>query len=111
MANTGKSLDDLINEVYDIVGPFKYSRDDLHLTEEKKQEIIKACETEQYKMFGEHKIDHIENIDGFKFFFDKGEWVMIRPSGTEPVLRVYCEAESYNGVDELLSAVRDTILS
>ena len=36
---------------------------------------------------------------------------MIRPSGTEPVLRVYCEAESYSGVDKLLSAAKETILS
>ena len=62
MAKTGKSLEELINEVYDIVGPFKYSRDDLHLTESKKQDIIKACESEQYTMFGEHKIDYIESI-------------------------------------------------
>ena len=51
------------------------------------------------------------SVDGFKFFFDKGEWIMIRPSGTEPVLRVYCEAESYSGVDKLLSAAKETILS
>ena len=47
----------------------------------------------------------------YKYFFDKGEWIMIRPSGTEPVLRVYCEAENYDKVSVLLEAVKETILS
>ena len=111
MAKTGKSLDNLIDEVYEIVGSFKYSRDDLHLTEEKKQSIIKDCEENSFKYFGSHKVQEVARIDGYKYFFDKGEWIMIRPSGTEPVLRVYCEAENYDKVSVLLEAVKETILS
>lgn len=111
MAKTGKTLDQLIQEVYEIVGSFKYSRDDLHLTENKKQEIIEACKSEQFKSFGDHKVNDLATIDGFKYFFDNDEWIMIRPSGTEPVLRVYCEAESYARVTLLLEAVKEEILN
>jgi hypothetical protein len=43
MAKSGKSLDDLIAEVYAIVGPFKYERNDLHISEALKQEVLKSC--------------------------------------------------------------------
>jgi phosphomannomutase len=111
MAKTGKTLDELISEVYEIVGSFKYSRDDLHLTENKKQEIIEACKNEKFQAFGMHQVNRLATIDGFKYHFDNDEWIMIRPSGTEPVLRVYCEAESYERVSLLLSAVKETILN
>jgi phosphomannomutase len=40
--------------------------------------------------------------DGFKFLFENGDWLLIRPSGTEPVLRLYCEASTLDQVDRLL---------
>jgi phosphomannomutase len=42
--------------------------------------------------------------DGFKFIFENGDWLLIRPSGTEPVLRLYSEASAANQVDRLLRA-------
>lgn len=110
MAKTGKSINELIQEVYDIIGSFSYSRDDLHITEELKQSIIQNCKDGKYDAFGEYKIQETRTIDGFKFFISDDEWVMIRPSGTEPVLRVYCEAENAQKVRKVLNTVRETIL-
>lgn len=110
MAKTGKSIDDLIQEVYDIIGSFSYSRDDLHLTESKKQEVIVKCKEGFFKNFGPYEINETRTTDGYKFFISQEEWVMIRPSGTEPVLRVYCEAESGTKVREILDIVGAEIL-
>jgi phosphomannomutase len=111
MAKTGKSLGDLIEEVYDIVGPFAFERIDLHLNESKKLSIVENCKSGLYKNFGDLEIHKIEDIDGYKFYFDEDRWVMIRPSGTEPVLRTYCEASTQDECFELLEKVHKVLLS
>lgn len=109
MAKSGKSLDDLINEVYEIVGPFKFERNDLHITEELKSTIVENCKAGKYTSFGDYKVREVGTIDGFKFFLDDDRWVMIRPSGTEPVLRTYAEAPTLEEVRKILKVTEETI--
>lgn len=109
MAKSGKKLDDLIQEVYDIVGSFKFERNDLHITENLKLAIIDACKEGKYEAFGNYHVNEVQTIDGFKYFFDDSRWMMIRPSGTEPVLRTYAEAPSIEEVREILKMTEDTI--
>jgi phosphomannomutase len=111
MAKSGKTLDDLIREVYEIVGPFKFERSDLHITEELKQKIVANCKADHYKSFGEYQVKEVGTIDGFKYFFDENRWVMIRPSGTEPVLRTYAEAPTMEEVRKILQVTKETICS
>lgn len=109
MAKSGKSLDDLIDEVYEIVGPFKFERNDLHISEELKHKVIENCKNDVYKNFGDYKVREVGIIDGFKYFFDDDRWVMIRPSGTEPVLRTYAEAPKLEEVRKILRITEDMI--
>lgn len=109
MAKSGKTLDKLIDEVYEIVGEFKFERSDLHITEEMKQTIIANCKADNYKSFGKYKVQEVKTIDGFKYFFDENRWLMIRPSGTEPVLRTYAEAPTLEEVREILKVTEETI--
>ena len=109
MAKSGKTLDDLIDEVYEIVGSFKFERNDLHITDELKQDIIGKCQNNEITKFGEYSVDRVETIDGFKFFFDDDRWLMIRPSGTEPVLRTYAEAPTLDEVRKILKITEDQI--
>jgi phosphomannomutase len=109
MAKSGKTLDDLIDEVYEIVGSFKFERSDLHITETLKQSIIQNCKDGKYTHFGRYHVREVGTIDGFKFFFDDDRWVMIRPSGTEPVLRTYAEAPTMEEVREILKITEETI--
>lgn len=106
MAKTGKSIEELIQEVYDLVGPFAYDRDDVHVKEERKLAIIQECQTAPYQQFGEYKIERVETVDGFKFIIDEDRWVLIRPSGTEPVLRVYAQAPDLAECRQILNATR-----
>lgn len=109
MAKSGKTLDELIEEVYEIVGSFKFERSDLHITEELKQQIIRNCQDGNYKSFGKYNISDVKTIDGFKYFFDNERWVMIRPSGTEPVLRVYAEAPTLDEARVILKETEQAI--
>ena len=111
MAKTGKSLDALIQEVYDVVGSFAMGRIDLHITEEIKQKVLLNCKNGVYKTFGSYTIVQIETIDGFKFHLGNGNWVMIRASGTEPVLRVYSESNTQDNAEKILEACKQTILA
>jgi phosphomannomutase len=111
MAATGSSLSGLVQEIYDVVGEFVVERYDLKVTEEKKQDIISKCKSGGYASFGSLKVVRTEDLDGFKFFFEDDTWVMIRPSGTEPVLRVYCEAPTSADSFKILDIVKGILLS
>ena len=111
MAKTGKSLKELVQDVYELIGAFSSSRDDLHIKEEEKQSIIKMCNENPYQSFGNYEVKELETIDGFKFILSDDEWVMIRPSGTEPVLRVYAQAPDAQKVRSILDATRETLLN
>ena len=109
MAKSGKSLENLIQEIYDLVGEFKYWRDDLHLDEALKQEIVENCKSGYYTEFGPYKVEKIDTTDGYKFFLGDDQWMMIRPSGTEPVLRCYAESKDLAGALRILEACKSTI--
>lgn len=111
MAKSGKSLRELIQEVYDIVGPFSFERNDLHIKEDIKQKVLENCREGNYKAFGKYKITTIEDMDGYKYFFENGDWLMIRASGTEPVLRTYAESATKAGAFDILEAAKNTLLN
>jgi len=110
MAKTGKSLDDLIQDVYNTVGTFALERYDLHIDETLKQRIVKNCNDGYYISFGNYNIIKAETIDGFKYHLGKDKWVMIRASGTEPVLRIYAEAPNYAEAVKILNETKEDVL-
>ncbi len=112
MAKSGKKLTELIREVYDIVGAFSFERNDMHLKEDVKVRIVNNTAKDAYKSFGKYKVKRVENTDGYKYFFDDNndEWLLIRASGTEPVLRTYAESATRDGAFAILKAAEQTLL-
>lgn len=110
MAKSGKSLEDLIDEVYEITGPFALDRYDLQLSQEQKDKVVDKCATDSYTSFGPYAFFGTEKLDGYKYDLGQGRSVMIRPSGTEPVLRVYAEASNQQEVIKILESAKKVIL-
>jgi phosphomannomutase len=100
MAKRKKKLSELVEELEDEFGVHRYRRRDVRTTEKIKQDILKAC-AKKPKQLGRYQVTSIDTTDGYKFFVEKG-WLLIRASGTEPLLRYYAEADSMNKVNELL---------
>jgi len=109
MAKSGKTLEQLIDEVYGIVGPFKYERSDLHISEALKQRVLADAASDKNKSFGPYAVRRLETIDGWKYHFDNDQWLMIRASGTEPVLRTYAESDTLENARKILAACKETI--
>ena len=107
MAMSGKGLRELLNETMDEIGHFFYRRIDLHIEQSAKERLIDRLANEPPRSIAGHTVTGTNFRDGFKFLFGDGAWLLIRPSGTEPVLRVYSEANAPQTVEALLTAGRE----
>jgi phosphomannomutase/NDP-sugar pyrophosphorylase family protein len=104
MAMTGKKLEELIDEIMEEIGPHEYGRIDLHPEPHHMHTIISSLQSlYPYEIAGEH-VAEVSRKDGTKVSFEDGSWLLLRPSGTEPVVRVYAEASSQQRVKTLLDA-------
>jgi phosphomannomutase len=105
MASRKKKLSELVAEVMDEFGWHYFNRYDAHLTEKEKRRIL-AYYTKGPKQIAGLPVQRIETKDGFKLFVKNG-WVLVRASGTEPLIRFYAEAETPETVEILLRAARE----
>jgi phosphomannomutase len=110
MAKEGKTLGQLVAELQQKYGAHYYGRRDLRLTEEVKRSAL-ARAAARPATIGVYKVLRTEDLDGFKFFLDAPApnngaeaWLLLRGSGTEPLLRVYCEAAAPETVTAILDA-------
>ncbi|MFC2112609.1 phosphoglucomutase/phosphomannomutase family protein [Bacteroidota bacterium] len=109
MAETEKSLDEILDEIVKITGAFHCMRRDIEIPKDKRGKIMDICYKGEIESFGSFKVSRVEALDGIKFFLSKDEWVMIRASGTEPLLRTYAEAATREKAEEILDAAGKTI--
>jgi phosphomannomutase len=104
MAVSGKGLRQMLNETMDEIGHFSYRRIDRSIDHIAKEQLILRLKTQPPTEIDGRRVAAVNYSDGFKFIFENHDWLLIRPSGTEPVLRLYSEAGSPQQVDRLLRA-------
>jgi phosphomannomutase len=104
LAVTGKSCTELIQDMWDEFGEFHYDRRDLHVPIEAGHAVVAVWKTRPPRIFAGRRVEQVGTLDGSKVFLEKDSWILFRQSGTEPLLRVYCEAPTRSAVSEIMSA-------
>jgi phosphomannomutase len=107
MAMTGKGLRQLLNETMDEIGYFSYSRNDIPIDNASKERLVMRLKAGGITSIASRPVVMENFRDGFKYIFGDGSWLLIRPSGTEPVLRLYSESTDPATVDALLKSGRE----
>lgn len=104
MVHRNKSLRELVADLIAIVGDMPYRRVDLRLDEPTKDQFVASIPSANPAEVAGRAVREIVRADGLKFLFDNDEWLLMRPSGTEPLVRVYAEANSVDALETLLAA-------
>lgn len=94
VVKSGKSLSELVQELFDEYGNHHYHRNDIKTEESKKKAMIQYCREKQLAEIDGKKVVSWDMKDGVKHHLEDGSWLLVRQSGTEPVLRIYAEAPS-----------------
>ena len=121
MADEKKTLGELVASLQEEFGEHQYGRIDMHIDEGLKQSAItRARAVQAGEVFAGMKVVRVETLDGIKFFLENRAcaakpnaaetWLLLRASGTEPLLRVYCESCSTETVDAVLKSAEAFVL-
>jgi phosphoglucomutase len=103
------SLTEQLEEIYRRVGRLESGRIGVRLTPEIAAKLKDKLAREPDEIAG-RKIDNINRMDGVKFLFASGAWMLMRPSGTEPMVRIYAESESAADLERLLEEGRSYLM-
>jgi phosphomannomutase len=104
VSTLGASLSELVEDLVNNYGPVHYQRTDLRLSHPiAKEQMTRQLTEETPPDIGGEKVIDIQSVDGVKYILGDDSWLLIRPSGTEPVLRVYAEGRSPAMVESLLN--------
>jgi phosphomannomutase len=111
MADSGRTMGQLVADLQKEFGEHHYGRKDLRIPEEVKQDALRRAASGKVARIGRYNVLRKEDLDGIKFFLDAptngngaDAWVLLRASGTEPLMRIYCEAAAPEIVSEILES-------
>ena len=102
MVRTGRTPSQLLEDLYSKVGPHHYHRTDVHFPEGERERMTDHIRDNSPEAVGGVRVVKTDTYDGFRFTLEDGTWLLIRFSGTEPVLRVYAESDTLSRVEGLL---------
>ena len=112
MAQSGKDLGALVDEMLADIGRLEFARRGLSITDEQmarfRAETVPTYTADE--IAGKHVLD-VDRRDGVKLLLEGDAWVMMRPSGTEPLVRIYAEAATTDEVNALLDAAEEVVTS
>jgi phosphomannomutase len=111
MVKTKLKPSQLLAKLFEKVGPHYYDRIDTIIEADQKDGILKRLKENSSKKIGSLEVVHTNLTDGFKFILSDGSWLLIRFSGTEPLVRIYSEALSKEQVQQILKEGKNLIYS
>ena len=104
MIKKGKSPSQLIEYLYSLVGPHYYDRIDITLTPELRECALAHARSARPEKVAGLKVSGTDTLDGFRYTLQDGGWLLIRFSGTEPLMRIYTETTQQDKVQAILTA-------
>lgn len=108
-AHAAEPLDDRIDRLLDEHGEIHQDRVSVDCPEAEKPRVLDALSEAIPESVAGTRVEDVNTADGFKLLLADGSWLLVRPSGTEPKLRIYAEAEDEGRVDALLDAGRELV--
>jgi phosphomannomutase len=110
MLRTGRRPSELVEYLYSRVGPHHYARRDVPFQPGERSVLEGRLSSGQpIPELGGVRVLGMDRLDGFRFTFEGGSWLVVRFSGTEPLLRLYAEAESPSRVERLLDGAMELL--
>lgn len=109
IAVTGKSLSEIYKDICNQYGSLYMAENDYSVTQKRKETLLKAIMVDKETIDFPYEIEKVSYLDGYKVYFKNGGWVIIRFSGTEPVLRVFAEMDSEEKAEEISSIVEKAL--
>jgi len=113
MVKSGKPISQILAGLEERVGPHAYARHDIHLVRETyetdRKRILETLEKNEPQEVAGVPVQRVRSDDGFKFYLADGTWVLLRASGTEPLIRIYAEAADKDAVEARLQALEDIV--
>jgi len=110
----GKSANQILKDIYEEYGFFDFQRTDYEINMEQKEKLVELLENGIPQILKDRGAEDVITIDGYKYLMDEYNWVMIRPSGTEAVVRIYSEGDSTASsatLQELGKRIMDGVMS
>jgi len=105
LAVTGKTFRELTQEAAEKYGIMNSERVDIKITPREKERILADLKEYQPKVIAGTKVDRLDETEGKKIILEDGSWILVRPSGTEPLIRLYVEAEGEKRLEEIRAEV------
>ncbi len=106
MVKLGKSMSQTLAYLQEQMGAWYYDRVDIQFPAQEREAITARVQSAQPKEIGSSPLARVNTIDGYKFIAEDGSWLLIRFSGTEPLLRIYTETTSPERVQRILEQGR-----
>lgn len=109
MAWHGKSLGELLQILYAEFGEYHYGRVDMEVKAGQKEKAIAHFSSSRLNRFLDWPVTRREDMDGIKLYLGDAGWLLVRSSGTENLLRLYCETNKQGSTDRVLQGVKEAV--
>ncbi|ACB84715.1 phosphoglucomutase/phosphomannomutase family protein [Natranaerobius thermophilus] len=98
-----------LDQIYEEYGTLVNERLDIHVSEDDKSRVLEILETWRPKKLANHRVIDFNTVDGLKIECEDDSWILIRPSGTEPLFRIYGETNSWRELEVLQKEIRNRL--